>query len=124
MRTTLALVVLVACVLISVSDAKRLSLKDNHRQLIDQLTDDRRHGAVPTAGVDSRDTKDAVADKTSTGGSDTKTKNNDEDDVNPTYKHYGGTGSNSDSSTDTHRYYSVDDRTGSSSNDDGHKPKH
>ncbi|XP_004295056.1 PREDICTED: uncharacterized protein LOC101300326 [Fragaria vesca subsp. vesca] len=140
MRTTLTFVVIVAFVLISASlhsNAKRLTLKENHRQL---LTDDRRQSetnAVPTAGVDSKDTKvDGVADQSkgsgdsrkSTGGSSstgTKATNNDEDDdVNSAYKHYGGTGSNSDSSTDTHRYYSVDDRTGSGSNDDGRKPKH
>lgn len=140
MRTTLTFVVIVAFVLISASlhsNAKRPTLKENHRQL---LTDDRRQSetnAVPTAGVDSKDTKvDGVADQSkgsgdsrkSTGGSSstgTKATNNDEDDdVNSAYKHYGGTGSNSDSSTDTHRYYSVDDRTGSGSNDDGRKPKH
>ncbi|XP_004295064.1 PREDICTED: uncharacterized protein LOC101302734 isoform 1 [Fragaria vesca subsp. vesca] len=140
MRTTLTFVVFVAFALVSASlhsNAKRPTLKENHRQL---LTDDRRQSetnAVPTAGVDSKDTKvDGVADQSkgsgdsrkSTGGSSstgTKATNNDEDDdVNSAYKHYGGTGSNSDSSTDTHRYYSVDDRTGSGSNDDGRKPKH
>ncbi|KAL6193616.1 hypothetical protein ACLB2K_034700 [Fragaria x ananassa] len=95
MRTTLTFVVIVAFVLISASlhsNAKRLTLKENHRQL---LTDDRRQSetnAVPTAGVDSKDTKvDGVADQSkgsgdsrkSTGGSSstgTKATNNDEDD--------------------------------------------
>ncbi|KAM5568705.1 hypothetical protein ABKV19_016305 [Rosa sericea] len=139
MKTTLTLVVFVAFVLVFASlqsNAKRLTLKDNQRK----LSDDRRQSetnAVPTAGVGAKDAKDVVADQSkgsgdtqkNTGSSSTSTraKNNDEDDVNPTYQHYGGTGSNPDSSTDTHRYYSVDDRTGhqdSSSNDGGRKPKH
>lgn len=131
MRTTLTPVVFVAFFLVFASlqsNAKRLTLKDNHRK----LTDDRlAKTAVPTAGVGVKDSTNVVPTdqskgsgdtKKNTGGSSSSTESKN-DDVNPTYRQYGS-GSNPDSSTDTHRYYSVADQQGSSSNDDGYKPKH
>ena len=132
MRTTLTLVVFIALFLVFASlqsNARtRLTLKDHHGK----LTNDRpATTAVPTAGVGVKDTKNVVPTDQSKGYGDTQ-KNTEgsssstepkNDDVNPTFRHYG-TGENDDSSAETHRYYSVADQQGSSSNDDGHKSKH
>lgn len=131
MRTTLTPVVFVAFFLVFASlqsNAIRPTLKEHHRK----LTNDRlATTAVPTAGVGVKDTTNVVPTDQSkgsgdteknTGGSSSSTEPKN-DDVNPTYRQYGA-GSNPDSSTDTHRYYSVADHQGSSSNDDGHKSKH
>ncbi|ONI27986.1 hypothetical protein PRUPE_1G115300 [Prunus persica] len=121
MRTSSSsLVLFFAFVLVFAStqaNAKRLTLEEKQRLKAHhdhKLTTDQEESkptAVPTGVVNgARDTndKDAVTDQNQGKSGATEKNNNDESDVNPTFGQYGA-GSSSDSSPDTHRYYSTGD---------------
>ncbi|CAB4262526.1 unnamed protein product [Prunus armeniaca] len=125
MRTSSSsLVLFFAFILVFASmqaDAKRLTLEEKQRLKAHhdrKLTTDQEESkptAVPTAVVNgARDTndKDAITDQNQGKSGDTEKNtgadNNDENDANPTFGQYGA-GSSSDSSPDTHRYYSTGD---------------
>ncbi|KAL6292953.1 hypothetical protein ACE6H2_001095 [Prunus campanulata] len=98
------------------ANAKRLILEEKQRL---KAHHDRKLTAVLTAVVNgAKDTndKDAVTDqnqgKSGATEKNTGVDNNDESDANPSFGQYGA-GSSSDSSPDTHRYYSTgDDKPG------------
>lgn len=103
------------------ANAKRLTLEEKQRLKAHhdrKLTTDQEESkptAVPAGVVNgAKDTndKDAVTDQNQGKSGDTEKNtgadNNDESDANPTFGQYGA-GLSSDSSPDTHRYYSTGD---------------